>query len=312
MMNCCARLYEDRLLASCCSLGLFERSCLIVFGNRVLTHQGHACSFSATVLFTLTCALISSAAVTVEREAGLFVIRLFSWCMPMDDKLDCRISRVKAAKFPQIQIKIFQQRTRRCVRARSSRPASTFTSTAGYRRAHFVRICLDLWTLTRLAGLLGIELPLHRPPSATNRSCTDAISGDANGKADSIPHSGDGRYQRCDAHHVRRASVWRTITSNTNSFHEDPSPFPSVRIMSGYGMAACGAKRPFQTSAASDAGVLRDRNDLELLTGCTCYIHNSFAHQKPCHWDTKEIEPALGLLRPLPRYEISVRAHRRA
>jgi hypothetical protein len=85
------------------------------------------------LLCTLTCALISSAAVTisVEREAGLFVIGLFSWCMPMGDKLDCRISRVKAAKFPQIQIKIFQQRTRRCVRARSSRPASTLTSADG-------------------------------------------------------------------------------------------------------------------------------------------------------------------------------------
>src|SRR5258707_11112168 len=59
-------------------------------------------------------------------------------------------------------------------------------------------------------------------------------------------------------------------------------------------MAAPGAKRPFQTSAASDAGVLRDRKDLELLTGCTCYIPNSFAHQKPCTGDTKEIEPALG------------------
>jgi hypothetical protein len=30
--------------------------------------------------------------------------------------------------------------------------------------------------------------------------------------------------------------------------------------------------------------VLRDRNDLKLLTGCTCYIPNSFAHQQPCHW----------------------------
>jgi len=28
-------------------------------------------------------------------------------------------------------------------------------------------------------------------------------------------------------------------------------------------------------------GVLRDRNDLKLLTGCTDYISNSFAHQKP-------------------------------
>jgi hypothetical protein len=27
------------------------------------------------------------------------------------------------------------------------------------------------------------------------------------------------------------------------------------------------------------AGVLRDRNDLKFLTGCTDYIANSFAHQ---------------------------------
>jgi hypothetical protein len=31
------------------------------------------------------------------------------------------------------------------------------------------------------------------------------------------------------------------------------------------------------------ASVLRDRNDLKLLTGCTDYIPNSFAHQKPRH-----------------------------
>jgi hypothetical protein len=30
-------------------------------------------------------------------------------------------------------------------------------------------------------------------------------------------------------------------------------------------------------------GVLRDRNDLKLLTGCTDYIPNSFTHQKPRH-----------------------------
>jgi hypothetical protein len=41
--------------------------------------------------------------------------------------------------------------------------------------------------------------------------------------------------------------------------------------------AASGAKRPFQ-SAASSAGVLRDRNDLQLLTGYTDDIPNSFAH----------------------------------
>ena len=32
------------------------------------------------------------------------------------------------------------------------------------------------------------------------------------------------------------------------------------------------------------AGVLRDRNDLKLLTGCADDIPNSFAHQKPCYW----------------------------
>ena len=48
-------------------------------------------------------------------------------------------------------------------------------------------------------------------------------------------------------------------------------------------MMAYGAKRPFQTSPASGASVLRDRNDLKLLTGCTDYIPNSFAHQKPRH-----------------------------
>ena len=29
--------------------------------------------------------------------------------------------------------------------------------------------------------------------------------------------------------------------------------------------------------------VLRDRNDLKFLTGCTDYIPNSFAHQEPRH-----------------------------
>ena len=53
-------------------------------------------------------------------------------------------------------------------------------------------------------------------------------------------------------------------------------------------------KAAIQTSAASYPGVLRDRNDLKLLTGCTDYIPNSFAHQGPCHWGYEEIEPALG------------------
>jgi DNA invertase Pin-like site-specific DNA recombinase len=30
--------------------------------------------------------------------------------------------------------------------------------------------------------------------------------------------------------------------------------------------------------------VLRDRNDLKLLTGCADFIPNRFAHQKLCHW----------------------------
>ena len=38
------------------------------------------------------------------------------------------------------------------------------------------------------------------------------------------------------------------------------------------------------TSAAFGAGVLGDCNDLELLTGCTDYIPNSFADQKLRHW----------------------------
>ena len=38
------------------------------------------------------------------------------------------------------------------------------------------------------------------------------------------------------------------------------------------------------TGSLGSSGVLRDRNDLKLLTGCTYYIPNSFAHQKPCHW----------------------------
>jgi hypothetical protein len=42
-------------------------------------------------------------------------------------------------------------------------------------------------------------------------------------------------------------------------------------------MTASGAK-------AAGAGVLRDRNDLKLLTGCTDDIPNSFAHQEPCYW----------------------------
>ena len=42
-------------------------------------------------------------------------------------------------------------------------------------------------------------------------------------------------------------------------------------------------------------GVLRDRNDLELLTGCSDYIPNSFAHQRPCHRGHKGNGAGLGV-----------------
>jgi len=38
------------------------------------------------------------------------------------------------------------------------------------------------------------------------------------------------------------------------------------------------------TGGLGSSGVLRDCNNLKLLTGCTDYIPNSFAHQRPCHW----------------------------
>src|SRR6266568_3982874 len=45
----------------------------------------------------------------------------------------------------------------------------------------------------------------------------------------------------------------------------------------------CCEKRTLRTSAASGAGPLRNRNDLELLTGCAGYIPDGLAHQRPCH-----------------------------
>ena len=38
------------------------------------------------------------------------------------------------------------------------------------------------------------------------------------------------------------------------------------------------------TGNPGSSGVLRDCNNLKLLSGCTDYIPNSFAHQNPCHW----------------------------
>jgi hypothetical protein len=56
--------------------------------------------------------------------------------------------------------------------------------------------------------------------------------------------------------------------------------------------------------------VLRDRNDLKLLTRRTYYISNGFAHQQPCHWGYVGIEPALGSASSSLRYDISARAYR--
>jgi hypothetical protein len=50
-----------------------------------------------------------------------------------------------------------------------------------------------------------------------------------------------------------------------------------VSRMSAYGTAAVGAKRPFQTSAAPVQDVLRDRNDLKVLTGCADFIPSGHA-----------------------------------
>ena len=74
-------------------------------------------------------------------------------------------------------------------------------------------------------------------------------------------------------------------------FHPDPPPPPPPPPPPDRDKT----KRPFQTSAASGAGVLRDRNDLKLLTGCTDYIPNSFAHQKPCHWGYEGNRTGLGV-----------------
>jgi hypothetical protein len=66
-----------------------------------------------------------------------------------------------------------------------------------------------------------------------------------------------------------------------------------IRGMSGYGMAASDAKRPFQTSAAPVQDVLRDRNDLKVLTGCADFIPSG--HAAP--------------LRRVPQAELRLRDH---
>src|ERR1700738_4655330 len=52
------------------------------------------------------------------------------------------------------------------------------------------------------------------------------------------------------------------------------------------------------------ARVLRDRNDIKLLTGCTCYIPTSFAHQKRCHWGYEGNRTGLGVRFVLPHNAI--------
>src|SRR5580704_17608935 len=52
-------------------------------------------------------------------------------------------------------------------------------------RAHFIRICSNFCAFTRLARPQDVEL-FSSTAIRDHRSCTDAIFGDANGKADSI------------------------------------------------------------------------------------------------------------------------------
>jgi hypothetical protein len=47
---------------------------------------------------------------------------------------------------------------------------------------------------------------------------------------------------------------------------------------------ACARVQGNQNIGASCAAVLRDLNDLKLLTECAGDIPNSFVHQEPCHW----------------------------
>src|SRR6202142_4628340 len=64
-------------------------------------------------------------------------------------------------------------------------------------------------------------------------------------------------------------------------------------------------KRTFSTQPAQSGrskhrlhpvrGVLRDRNDLKVLTGCADFIPNSLAHQKPCHWGYEGNGTGLGV-----------------
>jgi hypothetical protein len=61
-------------------------------------------------------------------------------------------------------------------------------------------------------------------------------------------------------------------------------PASSSATSTAFQEAVSRAKPAIQTSAASGASVLRDRNDLEFLAGCADDIPDSLAHQKPRHW----------------------------
>ena len=49
------------------------------------------------------------------------------------------------------------------------------------------------------------------------------------------------------------------------------------------------------TRLTPPTGVLRDRNDLQLLAGCADDIPDSLAHQKPCHRGYERNRAGLGV-----------------
>ena len=54
--------------------------------------------------------------------------------------------------------------------------------------------------------------------------------------------------------------------------------------------------------------VLRDQNDLKLLTGCADFIPNSLAHQKPRHWGYEGNRASLRVRFVLPHDAIFLHA----
>jgi hypothetical protein len=78
-----------------------------------------------------------------------------------------------------------------------------------------------------------------------------------------------------------RTSVSENPTvSEHNRVTSSENRFALIRSVTASGAQSGRSKhrlRPVQD-------VLRDRNDLKVLTGCADFIPNSLAHQKPCHW----------------------------